>query len=544
VTIPTSFLDELRARTSLSGLIGKTTKLTKAGNEHKGCCPFHNEKSPSFYVNDDKGFYHCFGCSVHGDAIKWMTDQRGLSFIDAVKDLATAAGMEVPAQTPEGAQRDQAREANLQVMDRAAAFFAHQLTDGSAQLPRDYLVARDISPDVARHFGMGWAPLPTNSGLPEALRGVSSDRLVQLGLRREREGQTFDFFRGRLMFPIHDTRGRCIGFGGRAMGDQQPKYMNTPDTPIFDKGRTLYNHHRAAPGARKSGRLIVVEGYMDVVGLYRAGIEEAVAPNGTALTAEQLTACWRLVDRPILCFDGDSAGRRAAAKAARNALPLLVPGKSLAFVTPPEGQDPDDVLRKEGAAAVSAMFAEPRQLADVLWEAETTGQDVTSPDGIAALRIRIRQILSSIRDPDLGEAYASEFTVRMRALTERNRPPAETVARTGRQSNGTVGLDVEASVITGLLLYPKVAAARFEDLTGIPWRDERSRRIVDLVVDTAMLGTIDANTLPAALERAGLATAAREIAQAAVLPFTFLRPDGGADVEAQLSEVIGHLIRR
>lgn len=540
MTIPPAFLDELRARTSLSSLIQKTVKLTKAGKEYKGCCPFHNEKSPSFYVNDDKGFYHCFGCSVHGDAIRWMTDQRGLPFIDAVKELAAAAGMEVPAQSPQDAARASARDEHLSIMDRAARFYATALHSDRAHLAQGYLRGRGISGDIARHFGMGFAPVETNSGLLEAMRGVALEALEALGLRRVREGQTFDFFRNRLLFPIHDVRGRVIGFGGRAFGDTQPKYLNTPDTPIFDKGRTLFNHHRAAPVARKSERLIIVEGYMDVVGMYRAGIEDVVAPNGTALTDHQMMLAWRLVDAPILCFDGDAAGRKAAARAARAALPLLVPGKTLRFVTPPEGQDPDEIERREGPAAVSRLFDQPRELLDVLWEAETAAHDTSTVDGMAALRGSLRTMLRTIRDEVVGEAYLQGVAERFDRLQSRRAAAPRQNAPRSRARGG----ELEASVIIGLLRYPAVASRFMDEVAAIEWSDKRSKALADLVTDQLLSGPVTVDKLQVALERAGLADTARDVARYANLPYIFLTPGGGDAAENLLGEVLLRMPRR
>ena len=328
MTLSPAFLDELRARTTLSALVGRSLKLQRAGNEFKACCPFHNEKTPSFYVNDEKGFYHCFGCQAHGDAIRWLTDQRGLPFMDAVKELADQAGMEVPAPDPRSQERAERAAGLYEVMEAAADWFSEQL-DGveGARGARLSGAARVSGRRRAAAFGFGFAP-DSRGKLKVALKKFGNDKLVEAGLliKPEEDKEPYDRFRGRLMFPIRDARGRCIAFSGRIVGDGEPKYLNSPDTPLFDKGRSLFNLHRAGPASRARKSVIVVEGQMDVVALDQAGIAEVVAPLGTALTETQLGLLWRLSPTPLMCFDGDSAGQKAAVRAALRALPACRPG--------------------------------------------------------------------------------------------------------------------------------------------------------------------------------------------------------------------------
>lgn len=296
------WLDELRSRVTLSTLIGRTVKITRAGREYKACCPFHNEKTPSFTINDEKGFYHCFGCGAHGDAIRWMTDQRGLSFMDAVKELAAEAGMEVPAPDPRAAKKAEAQASLRDVVQAAADWFAQQLASGNGAPARDYLAKRGISDATRDAFGFGLAS-DSRSALKEALKKFPTAMLVESGmLISVEEKEPYDRFRGRLMIPIRDARGRVIAFGGRILGDGEPKYLNSPDTPLFDKGRTLFNLDKASPASRRTDRVIVVEGYMDVIALAEAGIADAVAPLGTALTESQLGLLWRMVPVPLLCL--------------------------------------------------------------------------------------------------------------------------------------------------------------------------------------------------------------------------------------------------
>ena len=318
MTLSTAFLDELRARTTLSAVIAPSVKLIRAGREWKACCPFHNEKTPSFTVNDDKGFYHCFGCGAHGDAIRFLTDNRGMPFMDAVKELASKAGMDVPAPDPRAKEQADRTASLTDVMADVANWYAEQLNGLAGADARDYLARRGIDAAVAQRFGLGLAP-DNRTALKSALGHLGEDKLLETGMLiqpDEASKDSYDRFRGRLMIPIRDPRGRVIGFGGRIMGQGEPKYLNSPQTILFDKGRTLYNLDRAGPASRTAKRLIVVEGYMDVIALDRAGIAEVVAPNGTALTEAQLERLWRLDPSPILCFDGDNAGRKAAIRAA------------------------------------------------------------------------------------------------------------------------------------------------------------------------------------------------------------------------------------
>jgi DNA primase len=567
VSLPASFLDDLRARTTLSTLIAKTVSLKKAGREFKGCCPFHGEKTPSFYVNDDKAFYHCFGCSAHGDAITWMVDNQGLPFMEAVKDLAAAAGMEMPARDARHEEQDRERGELIAIMEQAARIFTANLQSDDVGIPgREYLRARGIDPYGV--FKLGWAcggrQGPTIVEQLGGKRGEHVEKLVKLGLARvhtdgERAGQAFDFFRGRVMFPVRDARGRVIAFGGRVLGDQQPKYLNSPDTPLFDKGRTLFNVDLAAPAARKAGRIIVVEGYMDVVAMHRAGIAEAVAPNGTAVTEAQISTMWRLADVPILCFDGDAAGKKAAARAAIRALTVLEPGKSLSFVTPPAGQDPDDVLREGGAAAVEALFVKPRPLVDVLWQHELDAAPFDTPEQVAGLKGRMREHVRAIRNRDVREAYGQEIHQRLRRMfdpiaegvvKQRVRPavvrpdrttdrkgfsPRATPQSAGSKAIGRGGMrqNLERAVIAGLLRYPEVAGRFAETATFARFGNNAAAEIRDLLVDAAL-----ANATAEFPERLEGAIA---FAKSGTLRFSFTSES--ADPETAIADLVDALER-
>lgn len=406
------WLDELRARVTLSSVIQRTTKLQRAGNEWKACCPFHDEKTPSFTVSDAKGFYHCFGCGAHGDVIRWMTDQRGLSFMDAVKELAAEAGMELPALDPRTAHRAEQQAGLHEVVQAAQSFFRASLDTPAGAVARAYLKSRGFDAHTEERFGFGYAPGGRGT-IAAALSRFPTAMLVEAGLLIEADGKApYDRFRDRLTMPIHDPRGQVIGFAARILDagkTDAPKYINSPDTPLFDKGRTLFNLHRAGPASRKSGRLVVVEGQMDVVALAAAGFEEAVAPMGTALTERQLELLWRLVDAPILCFDGDSAGQRAAMRAIARALPLLAPGKSLAFVHLPAGEDPDDFLKLRGARAFEQLLANPTTMLDALWDFERSAAPTDTPERKAGLRARLLEHVEEIADRDIRALYRRDL---------------------------------------------------------------------------------------------------------------------------------------
>lgn len=375
MAIPASFLDKVRDATVLSALIGRAIKIEKAGREFKACCPFHSEKSASFTINDDKGFYHCFGCGAHGDAFRWLTDHQGLPFLDAVRELAEAAGLAMPAPTPEAQARAAAIATVREALDLAQGIYARQLTEAGAVM--QYLVQREIGPAEIEAFGLGYA-----RGQDGSLkgRGIGAKLAEMAGLVARREdGSLREMFHDRITIPIHDARGQLIGFGARVWPGRRgeiPKFVNSPDGPAFDKGRTLFNLHRAAAYARPAAenRLIVVEGYFDAIALWRAGVRACVAPMGTALTEKQLERCWRVHHRPVLLFDGDEAGRKAAVRVAKLALPALGPGRELGIALLPDGKDPDDLTREGGRQAIEATIGAARPWHEFLFDAVMRGE--------------------------------------------------------------------------------------------------------------------------------------------------------------------------
>jgi DNA primase len=426
MAFPPGFLDELRARLSLSDVVGRKVSLKRrSGSEHAGLCPFHNEKTPSFTVNDKKGFFHCFGCGVNGDAVGFVMKTEGLSFPESVEKLAREVGLPVPRATP--AERERAdRAATLQqVAEEAARWFQKQLRLPVGRQGLDYLRGRGLEEATIDDFRLGFAP-DTRDGLLAVLRreGVPIDKIVEAGLAIQPEDnrEAYDRFRGRVMFPISDRRGRVIAFGGRVMGAGEPKYLNSPETPLFHKGANLYCLDRARVAATKDQPVVVAEGYMDVIALHGAGFVGAVAPLGTALTEGQLGELWKLADEPYLCFDGDNAGRRAAARAAERALPLLRAGKSLRFLVLPAGEDPDSLIRVRGADAMRRILDLARPLSDVVWDMETEGKVADTPERRASLQRAVEQRVAEIADPVVRDYYRADMRRRLDLLRRPDRP--------------------------------------------------------------------------------------------------------------------------
>ena len=564
MSLSPQFLDELRARTLLSGVIAPSVKLLRAGREWKACCPFHQEKTPSFTVNDDKGFYHCFGCGAHGDAIRFLTDARGLPFMEAVKELAAKANLDVPAADPRDQERAQRATGLTDVMAAAQTWFADMLASAEGADARAYLAKRGIDPATTARFGLGLAPNARNR-LKAALNSYGEDALVATGMliKPEEKGDTYDRFRGRLMIPIRDARGRVIAFGGRILGDGEPKYLNSPETELFDKGCTLYNIDRAAPASRTARRLIVVEGYMDVIALDRAGIAEVVAPNGTAVTEAQLERMWRLDPQPILCFDGDSAGQKAAIRAATRALPHLAPDRTLRFVALPQGQDPDDLFNSGGRAALDAVFAEPQPLVERLWSHERDAAPLTTPEARAGLKQRLLDHARTIGDQSLSRLYRDDWLARFDALvgpprgsfigrpfekrgrydskTRRFIPPEPPTSATAR-SIGTTGIDatMARALLTGFALFPDALHDQVEALAHLPIVDRKASATRDKLVDAAMSGDPLDRAVLAPILLAGAAPHQR-----GGIGFSFTRADTDPDVAARdLAGVIEVLIAR
>jgi DNA primase len=495
MSLPPAFLDELRFRVPLAQVVGRKVKLTRAGREWKGCCPFHTEKTPSFYINEDKQFYHCFGCGAHGDVIRFLTDGEGMPFMEAVKQLAAEAGMEVPEETPEERAKAERAASLYEVMDRAAAWFEEQLQGMSGAGARDYVRKRGLTADIIKRFRLGYAP-DSRTSLKAALSasGIMVDQLVEAGLLISVEDKDpYDRFRGRLMFPIRDPKGRVIAFGGRVLDGGEPKYLNSPDTPLFDKGRTLYNFDQAGPVARKSGTAHIVEGYMDVIALAQAGLETAVAPLGTALTETQMQLLWRVSPEPLVCLDGDTAGQRAALRAANRALSVLVPGRSLRFLTLPPGDDPDSLVKSKGLNAFNGLATNAETLIDLLWRSEVSGQDHSTPERRAALRQRLMQVAGEVTDSSVAALYKSELLTRFDKLTGRSRTGAYQPGKGGPQpvQRGTLarkdGFEdrIAAQLLLAACHHPGILEHQLDLLSHLPVSDAQLAGLRDALCDIA-----------------------------------------------------------
>lgn len=426
-----TFLDEVRDRVPISALIGSRVswdkrKTNASRGDYWACCPFHGEKSPSFHCEDKKGRYHCFGCGVSGDHFRFLTELDGLSFPEAVERIADMAGVPMPKRDAAEERRDRERASLHDVMEMATSFFEDQLHGAVGAKARAYLRDRGIHSVTQRTFRLGYAPDSRNA-LKEHLagRGVGKEQIEACGLVVSGDDRpvAFDRFRDRIMFPIEDAKGRVIAFGGRAMSADVPaKYLNSPDTELFHKGRVVYNFARARKGQGRDGTLIVVEGYVDVIALAQAGFDNAVAPLGTALTEQQLEIIWRATPEPVLCFDGDKAGLRAAWRAADLVLPTVAPTRTGRFALLPEGKDPDDLVREQGPDAFRRVLNEAKPLADLLWSRETSGQVFETPERRGALEQTLRELTSRIKDEDMRRHYAQDMRNRVQSFFGASRP--------------------------------------------------------------------------------------------------------------------------
>jgi DNA primase len=423
--VPPSFLEDIRGRLTISSVVGrKVTWDRRKSNPGKGdywaCCPFHGEKSPSFHVDDRKGRYHCFGCKASGDIFTFLVEKEGLSFPEAVERLAAEAGLAMPVVSEADARREEQRASLYDVMEIAAKFFEAELQSARGSRARGYLADRQLTPAIQKEFRLGFAP-DDRSALRSHLaeKGIGVEQMAEAGLVISGDGipVAYDRFRDRVMFPIRDPRGRVIAFGGRALSKDVPaKYLNSPETPLFHKGHVLYNLDKARGPAHEQGQIIAVEGYVDVIAMHRAGLPQAVAPLGTALTEDQLRILWKQAAEPVLCFDGDQAGLKAAYRALDLALPLLEPGHSLRFALLPEGQDPDDLLKAEGAEALRAVIDAAQPLSDVLWQRALSQNDRSTPERRAQFEKDLRSSLNALTDEVVKKHYLAEFGERIRAL--------------------------------------------------------------------------------------------------------------------------------
>ena len=534
MSLPPGFLDELRSRTSLTQVVGrKVIWDARKSNQSKGDmwapCPFHQEKTASFHVDDRKGYYYCFGCHAKGDAIGFVKETENVGFMEAVEILAREAGMTMPARDPKAQEKADRRTQLAEVMEQAVQFFRLQLRTGAAAQARDYLAGRGLSDQALERWEIGFAP-DGWQGLWDHLRGkgVEEDLILGAGLAKPSNSgkKPYDTFRNRIMFPIRDPRGRAIAFGGRAMDpNDNAKYLNSPETELFDKGRSLYNHGPARTAAGKGQPVIVAEGYMDVIALSEAGFGASVAPLGTAVTETQLQLLWRIAPEPIIALDGDTAGLRAAMRLIDLALPLLEAGQSLRFAIMPEGQDPDDLLRAKGPQAVQAVLDQAMPMVRLLWQRETEGKSFDSPERKAALDKALREKIKLIKDPSIRQHYGQEIKdlrwqlFRPQRSSGTRKPwsagkAAPAAPRPGTKSSllvaagdGAEEAMREAVILAAVIAHPEIAVTFEAGLEGLVCTDPEHRALRDLVLRVAidtpdvLLSEIEAQLGAAPLEK-------------------------------------------
>ncbi|WP_404326216.1 DNA primase [Aerophototrophica crusticola] len=492
----------MRTRLPLSDVVMKRIRLIRAGREFKAPCPFHNEKSPSFYVNDQKGFFHCFGCGAHGDQIGFVMRHDNLSFMEAVEQLAAEAGLPVPKASPQERQRYERQKSLYDLVERAAKYYEQQLFTQAGQKALDYLRRRGLDEEAIARFRLGFAP-QDGSGLHGMLTqaGYAEADMIEAGLfKRPDAGRgARAFFWGRVMFPVTDRRGRVVAFGGRIMEGEGPKYINSADNPLFHKGHLLYGMSRARQAAADGHTLIVTEGYMDVISCVLAGFEGAVAPLGTALTETQILELWKLAPEgrrtPILCFDGDNAGRRAAQRAVERLLPLLVPDHSACVAFLPEKEDPDSLIRTGGKAALQAVLERAKPLSEVLWEMESVGRDLFQPDARAGLEAALFERCAQIKDQRVRRAYEQDMRDRLFKLSRQHRAkggPPRAGGGQRRPAPGEVPVSrlFDRAMVTGRIQVDFSAQAR--TLLGGMLRNPRyfdqfGERLAAITLDNAAL---------------------------------------------------------
>jgi DNA primase len=542
------FLNEIRARVPVSQVVSARVKLKKEGREWRGLSPFNAERTPSFFVNDQKQFYHDFSSGRSGDVFTFLVEVENLSFPEAVERLAGMAGLDLPRRDAESEARDKKRASLHDVLALAADIFARWLNEPIGAKARGYLADRGLDPATQRAFGLGFGAAE-KFALRDALaaKGIDAQQMIEAGLLIHGEGIAvpYDRFQNRVMFPIHDRSGRVVAFGGRALdASAKAKYLNSPETELFHKGSLLFNHHRARKPAGEKGRVIAVEGYVDVISMTKAGFAETVAPLGTALTAEQCGLLWTLGEEPILCFDGDKAGRKAAYRALETALPLIGPGKSLRFALLPEGQDPDDLARSGGADAIGPVIAAAKPFADMLFQRETEGQTFDTPEKRAGLERRLRELAGAIGDEALRRHYVADLSQRARALFgfgELRRGAAPWAAREPRPARRARGFETgpkmgvatqpiprpgfalgakpaprrEIVILAALIGHPALIDRVFEDIATLEFASATLSEFRGRLISVASEAFASAEQLAAALDGHGHGGELRRILEAA-----------------------------
>jgi DNA primase len=550
-------LEEILRRTDLVRLVGGRVKLQRRGRLFWGLCPFHKEKSPSFKVEAERRNYKCFGCGAAGDAFKWLMETEGLNFPEAVERLAGEAGVNLPKPSAQEEARESQRKTLYEIVEVACTFFEQQLREPHGAAAREYLVRRGLDAGAWKHFRLGYAPQARNALVAQLMsRGIPEPDMIAAGLVRDNdENGARDFFFHRIMFPIADGKGRLVAFGARALEvETKPKYINTGETTLFSKGQLLYNFHAARSAAFKSGQIVVAEGYMDVIALVRAGFEAAVAPLGTALTVDQLLLLWRTVPEPLLSFDGDEAGQRAAARAALLALPFLSPGHSLRFAFLPAGEDPDSLLRARGAEAMRTVFDSAMPLVDVVWRVVIDSGIFDTPERKAALVSRLNEKLGEITSADVRRFYLeamaakllAEFGVRAFVYGDQLRVSASSPKRANRGTPSLQRAAISTALKTSGLANAKQGASRRPMGPAIAARRFKEIEVLALLLDAPEILERHNETLAALpLADASLDSLRQELLNLAASGFR-LETTGLEDhlVRAGMASLLGRLKTR
>jgi DNA primase len=487
MAVPPEFIQDLRQRVPLSDVVGRRVKLIRKGRRHSGLCPFHAEKTPSFSVVDDDGFYHCFGCGAHGDAISFLREMDGLEFMEAVERLAEMAGLAVPRTIPQDPAASRQLKASFDILEETTLFFEAALRRDDGRNATRYLKQRRLDSAIVKTYRIGYSP---RMGLRAALKdkGFSDDDMLAAGVIRksDRDGSLYDYFRDRAMFPIENRQGKVIAFGARALGDAQPKYLNSGEGPTFSKKAVLYGWIQAREGLRRNLPLVVAEGYMDVIAIHRSGAAAAVAPLGTALTPEQIVLLWKLHDEPVLCFDGDAAGQRAQTRALERILPLLEPGRSARLAVLPEGKDPDDLITASGPEGFRKLIGTARSLVDSLWEQTQAEFDIRQPEARAKFWQAVRGHVRSIGNNQVRGAYGDEIESRIAAMRNQIRGISSMVAprRASRPQTGLINR--HRAVVALLLAHPSLVSANFEALLMLDSGDQSLESLKKALIDAVI----------------------------------------------------------
>lgn len=487
MAVPPEFIEDLRQRVPLSDIIGRRVKLIRKGRRFSGLCPFHSEKTPSFSVVDDDGFYHCFGCGAHGDAISFLREIDGLDFMEAVERLADMAGLAMPKSSQIDPAVTRQRKAAFDILEETTRFFEDRLRADEGRDAAQYIKQRGLDAATVKNFRLGYAP---RSGLQAVLagKGFSDDDMILAGVlgKSDRDGRLYDYFRDRVMFPIENRQGKVIAFGARALGDAQPKYLNSADSPTFSKKAVLYGWVQAREAVRRKLPLVVVEGYMDVIAVQRSGIAAAVAPLGTALTPEQIALLWKLHDEPILCFDGDAAGQRAQLRALERILPLLEPGRSARLAMLPAGKDPDDVLGESGPEGLRKILGNAQALVDVMWSTTAAQFDTQQPEARAQFWQAVRGLVRSIGNNQVRGAYGDEIESRIAAMRSQTRGQTNIfmARRTIRPATGL--MHRHRAILALILAHPALVPANFEALSMLEIADQKLDHVKKAVIDAVI----------------------------------------------------------